>query len=160
MAMAASRGQPAQHIAAEWVWTRCRPRYSQMPASGSSAFLAARLPSVSRSRNNALVAGPRQAAVEEHRHGGENDAAVGIVLRLADRGVADPHRAVAEIAFEIRGRALLDVGLSAPRCRAGAAPGPASRRCDRVKEMNSSIVRVAPMRLSAWTTKYASRSQQ
>ena len=57
-----------------------------------------------------LVAGPRQAAVEEHRHGGENDAAVGIVLRLADRGVADPHRAVAEIAFEIRRRALLDVG--------------------------------------------------
>ena len=51
MAMAASREQPAQHIAAEWVWTRCRPRYSQMPASGSSAFLAARLPSVSRSRN-------------------------------------------------------------------------------------------------------------
>src|SRR6476661_6548830 len=58
----------------------------------------------------ALVAGPRQAAVEEHRHGGEDDAAVGVVLRLADRGVAEPYRAVAAIAFEIRGRALLDVG--------------------------------------------------
>ena len=38
----------AQHIAAEWVWMRWRPRYSQMPASGSNAFAAARWPSDSR----------------------------------------------------------------------------------------------------------------
>ena len=31
------RSQAAQHSAAEWVWTRVRPRYSQMPASGVSA---------------------------------------------------------------------------------------------------------------------------
>ena len=45
-----------------------------------------------------FVARPRQAAVEEHRHGGEDDAAIGIVLHLTDRGIADAHRAVAAVA--------------------------------------------------------------
>ena len=44
-----------------------------------------------------LVAGARQPAVKEHRHGRENDTAIGVVLHLIDGGVADPHRAVAEI---------------------------------------------------------------
>ena len=37
----------------------------------------------------AVIARPRQAPVEKHRHGGKDDAAIGIVLRLADGGVAD-----------------------------------------------------------------------
>ena len=51
-AMAPSRLQPAQHIAAEWVCTRVRPRYSQIPASGSNASRAASTPSVSRRLNS------------------------------------------------------------------------------------------------------------
>ena len=47
-----------------------------------------------------FVAWARQAAVEEHRHRGENDAAIGVVLHLVDRGIADPHRAVAAIALQ------------------------------------------------------------
>ena len=89
---------------------RERPRYSQMPASGSSAFWAARSPSDFEQMKQALVARPRQAAVEEHRHGGENDAAIGVVLDLIDRGIADAHRAVAAIAFEVGRGALLDAG--------------------------------------------------
>ena len=50
----------------------------------------------------ALVARPRQAAIEEHRHRGENDAAVGVVLGLLHGGIADAHRAVAAIALEAR----------------------------------------------------------
>ena len=57
-----------------------------------------------------FVARPRQAAVEEHRHGGENDAAIGVVLDLIDRGIADAHRAVAAIAFEIGRGAFVDAG--------------------------------------------------
>ena len=59
----------------------------------------------------AVVARARQPAVEEHRHGGEDDAAIGVVLRLIDRGIADPHRAVAAIAFEVRRDALVDIDV-------------------------------------------------
>src|ERR1700722_3643659 len=59
----------------------------------------------------ALIAGTRQAAIEEHRHGGENDAAIGVVLNLVDRGIADAHRAVAAIAFEMRRRPFLERGV-------------------------------------------------
>ena len=58
-----------------------------------------------------LVARPRQPAVEEHRHGGEDDAAIAVVLHLVDRGIADAHRAVAAIALQVGRGALLD------RCR-------------------------------------------
>ena len=87
---------------------RCRPRYSQMPASGSSAFAAARWPSDLEQMEQALVAGPRQPAIEEHRHGGEDDAAIGVVLHLLGGGVADPHRAVAAVAFQLGRDALVD----------------------------------------------------
>ena len=57
-----------------------------------------------------FVARPRQPAVEEHRHGGEDDAAIGVVLHLIDRGIADAHRAVAAIALQVGRGALLDRG--------------------------------------------------
>src|ERR1700685_1336682 len=57
-----------------------------------------------------LVARPRQAAVEEHRHGGGDDAAIGVVLDLIDRGIADAHRAVAAITFEIGRGPFVDAG--------------------------------------------------
>ena len=106
-AIAARRWQPAQHIAVECVWMRWRPRYSQMPASGCSAHLAAWLPSCSSRRNSAFVAGSRQAAIEEHRHGGEDDAAIGVVLDLRRRRIADPHRSVAAVALQVGGDAFL-----------------------------------------------------
>ena len=56
-----------------------------------------------------LVAGPRQAAIEEHRHGREDDAAIGIVLRLIDRGIADPYRTVAAIALKIGRGPFFDI---------------------------------------------------
>src|SRR5215210_7749089 len=37
------------------------------------------------------VARTGQSAVEEHRHGGENDAAIGVVLDLFRRLIAYPH---------------------------------------------------------------------
>ena len=99
--MAASRWQPAQHIATEWVWMRLRPRYSQMPASGSSAVLAALLAERLEQPEQAFVAGARQPAVEEHRRRRQDDAAIGVVLHLVDRRVADAHRPVAAIALEV-----------------------------------------------------------
>ena len=54
-----------------------------------------------------FVTRARQPAVEEHRHGGEDDAAIGVVLHLADRGIADAHRPVAAIAFEVGRDAFL-----------------------------------------------------
>src|SRR4029078_1124122 len=36
-----------------------------------------------------LVSRPRQAAVEEHGHGRENDAAIGVMLALVGRGIDD-----------------------------------------------------------------------
>ena len=128
MAIAASRWQPAQHIAAEWVWMRCRPRYSQMPASGSKRLCGGAVAERFEQMEQALVARPRQAAVEEHRHGGEDDAAIGVVLHLIDRGIADAHRAVAAIAFEVGRGAFLDDCSSARRCRAAAALDRASPR--------------------------------
>ena len=62
------------------------------------ALLAERLQQL----KQAFVARPRQAPVEEHRHGGEDDAAIGVVLRLVDGGIADAHRPVAAIAVEVR----------------------------------------------------------
>ena len=56
----------------------------------------------------AFVARPRQAAIEKHRHGGKDDAAIGVVLHLLGGGIADPHRAVAAIAFEFGRDALVD----------------------------------------------------
>ena len=58
----------------------------------------------------AFIAGPRQAAVEEHRHGGKDDAAIGVMLHLIDGGVADPHRPVAAIAGKIGRDPLLERG--------------------------------------------------
>ncbi len=48
-----------------------------------------------------FVAEPRQAPVEEHRHRGEDDAAIGVVLHLLGGGIADAHRPVAAIALEV-----------------------------------------------------------
>ena len=56
-----------------------------------------------------FVAGPRQAAVEEHRHRRKDDAAIGVVLDLRRRRIADAHRPVAAIAFEIR-RSISSIG--------------------------------------------------
>ncbi len=86
---------------------RCRPRYSQIPASGCSADLAAWLPSHSSRSKQAFVAGPRQPAIEEHRHGGENDAAIGVILDLRRRRVADPNRSVAAVALQVGSDAFL-----------------------------------------------------
>src|SRR5689334_23617945 len=44
-----------------------------------------------------FIAGPRQPAIVEHGHGGENDAAVGVVLNLLGGRVADAHRCVAAV---------------------------------------------------------------
>ena len=79
-----------------------------MPASGSKAFFGGAVAQRFQKMKQALVARPRQAAIEEHRHGGENDAAVGVVLNLIDRGIADPHRAVAAIALEVGRGPLFD----------------------------------------------------
>ena len=49
-----------QHIVAECVWTRCLPRYSQGPASGSMAKRTACLPSGSSRRNR--VASPMRGS--------------------------------------------------------------------------------------------------
>ena len=48
-----------------------------------------------------FVAGPRQPPVVEHRRRSQDDAAIGIVLLLLHRGVADAHRTVAAIAFQV-----------------------------------------------------------
>ena len=76
-----------------------------------------------------LVARPRQSAIEEHRHGGQDDAAVGIVLHLLRGGVADAHRSVAAIALQVGRGAFIHRHRSAPRCRPAAAARPGSRRC-------------------------------
>ena len=101
----AGRLQPAQHIAAEWVWMRLRPRYSQMPASGSKASRAASTPA-SPAAGTARLARPRQPAVEEHRHRRQDDAAIGVMLHLPRRRIADAHRRRCSIALEA-GRDLL-----------------------------------------------------
>ena len=49
----------------------------------------------------AFVAEPRQAPVVEHRHRGEDDAAVGVVLHLLGRGIADAHGTIAAVALEL-----------------------------------------------------------
>ena len=51
---------PAQHIADECVWTRWRPRYSQIPASGASDTLS----DEQKARISAKV-GPRVTAVAQ-----------------------------------------------------------------------------------------------
>ena len=74
------------------------------------------------------------------------------MLHLIDGGIADPHRTVAAIALQIGRGALVDRGR---RHHAVERPQLLVRLAaiDSVNEMNSSIVRVAPIRLSAWTTK-------
>ena len=49
-----------------------------------------------------LAAGVRQAFVEKHRHGGKNDAAIGVMLGLGDGGIAEPHRTMVLEAFQVR----------------------------------------------------------
>ena len=113
---------------------RERPRYSQMPASGSSALLRGAVAERFEQMKQPLVARPRQAAVEEHRHGGENDAAIGVVLDLIDRGIADAHRAVAAIAFEVGRGAFLDAGRR--HDAVDRAQLVIELRCDRERERN------------------------
>ncbi|MDT4840114.1 hypothetical protein FQZ97_739260 [compost metagenome] len=55
--MRPTRSQATQHNRAEWVCTRWRPRYSQMPASGSKAKQAAREASDSSRRSMASSPG-------------------------------------------------------------------------------------------------------
>src|SRR6476659_2236066 len=50
-----------------------------------------------------FVAQSRQTAIVEHRHGGEDDAAVGVVLHLPRGRVADAHRPVAAISLKLTG---------------------------------------------------------
>src|SRR4029453_7582009 len=53
------------------------------------------------------IAHARQATIEEHRRGGQYDAAIGIVLILHGGFIADPHRSVAALAVEPRLAPLL-----------------------------------------------------
>ena len=54
------------------------------------------------------IAHARQPLVDEHLRGAENDAAVGVVLQLLGRLVADAHRAHALEARQVGGDALLE----------------------------------------------------
>ncbi len=80
--MRASRSQAAQHMIAEEVCTRARPRYSQMPASGLSNSRAACSPSSVEAAEQRLVAGARQALVEECLVGRQHHGAIDVVLDL------------------------------------------------------------------------------
>ena len=53
------------------------------------------------------VAEARQLPIIKHRHRRQNDAAEGVVLDLAGRGIADAHRAVAVITLEVIGDLLI-----------------------------------------------------
>ena len=53
----------------------------------------------------------RQPLVEEHLRGGEDHAAVDVVLYLRDGGVADPHRPLPAIAGERVDDALLEIAF-------------------------------------------------
>ncbi len=56
-----------------------------------------------------VAAGARQAAIEEHRHGGKNDAAIDVILHLRDGGIADAHGPVIAIALQIRRYPLIEI---------------------------------------------------
>ena len=99
-----------------------------------------------------LVAHARQPPVEEHRRRGKDHAAVSIVLVLRHRGVADAHRAVAAIAFQVGDDALVErIGRHdrVHRLQLAGLPGHDGEDVGDVV----SIVRVAPMRLKERTTK-------
>ena len=78
-----------------------------------------------------FVAEPRQAPVEEHRHRGEDDAAVGVVLHLHGGGVADAHRPVAAIALELLAPLSRPSARSERRCRPAATARWDWTRCSR-----------------------------
>ena len=59
-----------------------------------------------------LIAGQRQAAVEEGMGGGENDAAIDVVLDLEMGLVADPYRSHAPVTQQAGGGAFLQVGAA------------------------------------------------
>ena len=98
----------------------------------------------------AFVAGPRQPAVEEQRRGGENDAAECVMLVLIGGSVTHAHRPVIVIALEVGGDPSRPSGR---RHDAVDRPQGSSEAMPRMKEINPSIVLVAPSRLSAFTTK-------
>ena len=85
---------------------RFLPRYSQMPASGSSARLAHCLRHLLHQTEQRLAAGTRQPLVEKHRHGGQNHAAIGVMLNLLHRGIADADGSVTFKAFEVAARSI------------------------------------------------------
>ena len=100
-----------------------RPRYSHGPASGSSAKRRACTPSGSRRRNRAAspMRGSRSSMnICEAR---ENDAAVGVVLQLLGRLVADPHRPACPESRPDRRRCAPRAARPA-RCRRPGRSGP------------------------------------
>ena len=52
-------------------------------------------------KEQAFIAGLRQPFVEEHRRGGQDDAAISVMLHLAHRRIAYTHRAMAFKAFQV-----------------------------------------------------------
>ena len=101
---------------------RCRHRARTQAASAFS-------PMRFKQAKQRFVAGRRQPPVEEHRHRGKDDTAIGVVLRLIGGGIADAHRAVAAIAFQVRRDPIRPSGRSARRYRPAAIECGSRRRC-------------------------------
>src|SRR2546423_11055450 len=55
-----------------------------------------------------LITHARQAVVEEHRRRRQDRAAVGVVMVLRDRRIADAHRAVATVSLYVAHGLLVD----------------------------------------------------
>jgi hypothetical protein len=103
--MAASRLRPAQHIATELhahaalVFPDASIRLKRRPFGNDIESL--------QQMEKTSVAGSWQPAVEEHRHRREDDTAIGIVLNLSGRHIADAYRTIAVIALRIFGDFLV-----------------------------------------------------